>query len=73
MNAKPIKRSGCRSNGNCWRCRGSGVQGHDEVRGRAAIIGPITCKPCGGAGICAGCRGSGRITLLTLQRKPFPW
>jgi hypothetical protein len=61
---QPVKCGGCRGNGVCSRCRGSGTTGKDEVCGSAIIVGPITCKRCGGNGVCPG---SGWVAYCTVQ------
>ncbi len=66
---QPLKCGGCRGNGVCSRCRGSGTTGQDEVRGNVVIVGPITCKRCGGNGVCPGCRGSGWVAFRTVQNE----
>ncbi len=63
MSAKPVRCGGCKGNGVCSRCRGSGAEGQDEVKGSVIKLGPITCKRCRGNGICPGCRGSGWVAF----------
>jgi len=66
---QPAKCGGCQGNGVCSRCRGSGIEGHNEVRGNASIVGPITCKRCGGNGVCPGCKGSSWVAFCTVQNE----
>jgi hypothetical protein len=67
--SQPVKCGGCKGNGNCSRCQGSGVEGQNEKQGFAVVLGPITCKRCGGNGICPGCRGSGWIMFPPAPKK----
>ena len=59
----PVKCGGCKGNGVCCRCRGSGIEGKDEVIGEMIVLGPITCKRCRGNGVCPGCGGSGWVAF----------
>ena len=68
MAAKPapsddaLRCGGCQGNGNCPRCKGSGLRPL-EWGEMALPEGAGQCRRCGGNGVCVGCKGCGWVLL----------
>jgi len=62
-----LRCGGCQGNGNCSRCKGSGLRPL-EWGEMALPEGGGQCRRCGGNGVCVGCGGCGWVLL----RPPAP-